>query len=227
VRGVLAGNKFDLGARDTLELHAKEGIDFFKTLEELGPRPWFADDVDELTRRLAPAAVGKTGSKERSSGRRPYRKAMYFVDNAGGDVVLGAIPFARFLARHDCHVVLAANDYPALNDVLLPELNELLAESSAYDTLLAQQLAEGRVSTIGTGCDCPLIDLSEVSEACNEAAAGCDLIILEGMGRAVETNYSAEFDCDVIRLAMIKNRVLAAHMNCKLYDLIARFTPAA
>ena len=213
LRGILAGNRFDLGAKETVEEHAREGINFFKTLEELAPRPWFVDDGDEIARRW-----GRSG--------RPYHKAIFFVDNAGGDVVLGAIPLARYLADQGCRVVLAANDQPSLNDIVLHELNDVLTAATGVDSCLAGHLRASRISTVGTGCDCPLIDLGAVTEECNAAAEDCDLVILEGMGRAVETNYHARFTCDAIHLAMIKNRKLAAYLGCKIFDLIVRFTPA-
>jgi uncharacterized protein with ATP-grasp and redox domains len=213
LRAILAGNKFDLGAKDTTDQHRNEGIDFFKTLGELPPRPWFADDVDAIKEKLAPGRVG-------------YRKAIFFVDNAGGDVVLGAIPIARYLADQGCRVVLAANDEPSLNDITNWELHDVLAAAAGHhDERLVDHLRKGTISVVGSGCDCPLIDLGKVSADCNEAASDADLVILEGMGRAVESNYSCAFTCDVIRLAMIKNRKLAKWMGCKLFDLIARFDP--
>ena len=213
VRGVLAGNKFDLGAKATVDQHEAGGIDFFVTLNDLVPRPWFVDHLDAISARLGP-------------GRLAYRKAIYFVDNAGGDVILGALPLSRYLADHGCTVVLAANDQPSLNDITVTELNAVLERAAGQDSRIAAHLKKGRIRTVGTACDCPLIDLAEVSAACNDAAADCDLIILEGMGRAVETNYDARFTCDTIRIAMIKNRFLAPWLGCKLFDLIAGFTPA-
>jgi type II pantothenate kinase len=213
IRGILAGNKFDLGAKDTTALFEDAGIDFASTLEDLPERPWFVDRVTDIQARLAPGAVN-------------YRKAMYFVDNAGGDVVLGALPFARYLAQAGCAVVLAANDEPSLNDIIVTELNDVLAHAARTDAILRDHLAAGRIAVAGTGCDCPLIDLGAVSAECNAAARDCDLVILEGMGRAVETNYSTPFTCDCIHIAMIKNRDLAAHLGCDLYALIVNFTPA-
>lgn len=213
LRGVLAGNKFDLGAQETIVQFENGGIDFAATLAELPPRPWFVDNLDEIAERLAPGAVR-------------YRKAIYFVDNAGGDVVLGAIPLARYLASEGCAVVLAANDHPALNDILVPELHDVLNHAGRVDPVIAAHVREGRISVVGTGCDSPMIDLSAVTAECNATAADADLLILEGMGRAVETNYSARFTCDTIHLAMIKNRLLARYLGCKLFDLIVGFTKA-
>ncbi len=211
-RGILAGNKFDLGAKETVDQHSRGGINFFETLDQLGDRPWFVDELDAVIERLRPAGLR-------------YRRAIYFVDNAGGDVVLGALPLARYLASHGCAVVLAANDAPSLNDVTVGELNDVLALAADGDDALARTLASRRISSTGTGCDCPLIDLADVTAECNTAAEDCDLVILEGMGRAVETNYFARFTCDAIHLAMIKNRELTKRLGCRLFDLIVRFTP--
>lgn len=212
-RGILAGNKFDLGAKATTDQHGQGGIDFFDTLGQLTPRPWFRDDLDRLTPLLRP-------------GRCAYRSCMFFIDNSGADVVLGAIPIARYLASQNCRVILAANDEPSLNDVTVTELNDLLRRVAEMDDRVAQLLQSERITTVGTGCDCPLIDLSDVCDACNEAARGCELVILEGMGRAIETNYHIPFNCDAIHLAMIKNPHVARWIGCEMFDLIARFTPA-
>lgn len=47
----------------------------------------------------------------------PYKKAILFVDNSGSDFILGILPFTRFLLSKGTHVILAANSYPALNDI--------------------------------------------------------------------------------------------------------------
>ena len=45
---------------------------------------------------------------------------------------------------------------------------------------------------------------------CDEAVqSGCDLVVVEGMGRALHTNLEAQLTCDVLKLAVIKNRWLA------------------
>jgi hypothetical protein len=40
-------------------------------------------------------------------------------------------------------------------------------------------------------------------------AQDADLVVLEGMGRAIHTNLFAEFSCDVMKLAILKNERLA------------------
>ena len=60
-----------------------------------------------------------------------------------------------------------------------------------------------------------------------EAALGADLVVIEGMGRAVHTNYNTRFRCASLKLAMLKNAHLAEHLfQGKCYDCICRFDPA-
>jgi type II pantothenate kinase len=213
VRGILAGNKFDLGAQATIDLHACGGIDFRATLDELPARPWFKDDIDVLADRLSP-------------GKCRYQRAIFFVDNAGGDAILGVVPFTRYLLAQGCDMVLAANKEPALNDILVDELNACLQVAAKSEGHIHQALESRRLVVVDSGCDCPLIDLSDVTAECNAEAADCDLLILEGMGRAIETNVDAVFTCDTIHLAMIKNPLVAGHLGCSMFDLVASFTPA-
>ena len=49
---------------------------------------------------------------------------------------------------------------------------------------------------------------------------GMDLVIIEGMGR-VDTNLYTRFTCDSLKLAMVKNKIVAeALFNGNLYDYI-------
>ena len=45
----------------------------------------------------------------------------------------------------------------------------------------------------------------QVSPELGHAAGGADLVIFEGMGRAIETNLYAELTCDRLNLGMIKH----------------------
>jgi len=44
---------------------------------------------------------------------------------------------------------------------------------------------------------------------------GVDLIILEGMGRSIHTNYDAVFKCDSLKAAVLKNEWLANRFGFK------------
>ena len=45
----------------------------------------------------------------------------------------------------------------------------------------------------------------QLSPECVAAAEDVDLVVLEGMGRAIETNLYASFTCDSLKLAMVKH----------------------
>jgi hypothetical protein len=48
--------------------------------------------------------------------------------------------------------------------------------------------------------------------------------VIEGMGRAVHTNYFTRLQCDALKLAMIKNRHLAQTLfKGNVYDCVCRF----
>ncbi len=212
VRGILAGNIYDLGATKTAELFHGRPVDFHGALAKLKPRPWVVDDLPFWCERLG-------------SGR-PYRKAILLVDNAGPDVVLGMIPLARDLAGRGTEVVLAANSGPALNDITYDELVPLLEQCALLDEALAAVLAQGRLRPVPSGNRCALIDLARISPELAAEAEGADLVVLEGMGRAIESNWSARFTCDVVKVAMVKTGGLAERFGWQVFDLVFRYESA-
>ncbi len=216
VRGVFAGNIFDLGAKETIALFENGGIDFEAVRGKLKPRPWRFDDYDALAARF-------TGND------RPYRCAALFVDNAGPDVLLGMLPLARELLRRGVGVVLTANTRPSLNDVTHDELVPLVEQIARWDAVIGEAWRDGRLEAVASGNDAPLIDLGavcpELAEVCGRR--GVDLVVLEGMGRALESNFDARLACDTLKVCMIKDLGVARTMNAEVYDLVLRFEPGA
>jgi hypothetical protein len=43
------------------------------------------------------------------------------------------------------------------------------------------------------------------------------------MGRGVESNLDAEFTCDALNIAMIKDEIVAKQVGGKLFDVVCRF----
>ena len=207
-RGLFAGNMFDLGSPDTIEMYRQGQIDFHAIGDRLPPRPWFIDDGDAIRDRLR-------------SDRR-WRQALIFVDNAGTDIVLGVMPVVREMARLGTRIVLAANSEPALNDITITELNAMLARLGGIDPVLFDLIERQSIVTVDSGGDIPLIDLSRVSDACNKAADESDLIVLQGMGRGVESNWRQRFKCDVWRVALLKDRIVTRWVNANLFDPVCR-----
>jgi type II pantothenate kinase len=205
IEGVFAGNIFDMGAEATAKAYLHAGPDFFDTRKKLKPRPWLVDDFDLALERFVK--------------HPPHRKAVFFIDNAGSDFLLGALPMIRWMAMRGTRVILAANERPTLNDMTIYDVNNWWPRLVEAEPSLASLPIE-RIST-GTGE--PLIDLAEVSDELNAAAADADLVILEGMGRGVESNLDADFACDALNLAMIKDQMIAKRNNGQLFDVICRF----
>jgi type II pantothenate kinase len=79
----------------------KENLDF-KTAKEKVSRPESFNHVTPLKNRIL---------------QKPYKKSVIFVDNSGADIILGILPFVRYLLKSGTHVILAANTYPSVNDV--------------------------------------------------------------------------------------------------------------
>ena len=211
IRGVFAGNVFDLGAAATVERFAGKAVDFSAVVDELKPRPWLVDELDGWLERLQGPV---------------HRHAVLFVDNAGPDVLLGMLPLGRFLLQRGTRVTLAANTTPSLNDVTHDELVDQLKAVAGFDAVVRDALASGQLAALPSGCGTPLIDLSHVSRPLAEASADADLVVLEGMGRSLESNFDAVFSCDCLRLAMLKDTLFAGPLlGGELYDLICRFAP--
>ncbi|MFW6060758.1 MAG: ARMT1-like domain-containing protein [Phycisphaeraceae bacterium] len=210
LEGVFAGNIFDLGATKTAERFQSGPVDFYETLNELKPRPWLVDDLDAWLARMDGPA---------------HRRALLFVDNAGPDVVLGMLPFARHLLARGTEVILAANTAPSLNDVTHEELVALLDEAAHLDTALASARRSGRLQTVASGNGAPLIDMTRLSPQLVAwvEAEPVDLLVIEGMGRALESNFDARFTCDTLKLAMVKDQGVADALGGEVYDLVCRF----
>ena len=50
-----------------------------------------------------------------------------------------------------------------------------------------------------------------------------DLVIIEGMGRAIHTNYYAALSCESLKLAVIKNSWLADRLGGKIFSVVFKF----
>ncbi len=209
-QGVFAGNIYDLGATKTAALFEDGKVHFHDIRAKLKHRPWLIDTFKAWTGRLL---------------QTPHKHALFFVDNAGPDVLLGMLPFARFLLMRGTSVTITSNTTPALNDITHPELIALLPRIFKFDKPLADAWSSGALRAIPSGCGTPLIDLSRISEElfAHIQKHPVDLVVLEGMGRAVESNYDATFTCESIKTAMVKDPGVAKTVHGEMYDLIFKY----
>ena len=241
VRGVFAGNVFDLGAAASAARHADGDGGFEATRAGLRRRPWCVDHLDAFRDAWLECATAETTRDVVSdvvSFPSPWKKCVLFVDNAGADVVLGMLPLCRELLRGGAEVVLAANERPSINDVTARELRALLprvaeAERARHvfnenenvhnENVFQRALDTNTLVVVSSGSDLPVIDLSRVSAELVDAARGADLVVLEGMGRGIETNLFARFACDALNLGMVKHPEVAQCLRGTLYDCVCRF----
>jgi type II pantothenate kinase len=114
---------------------------------------------------------------------------------------------------------MAANERPTLNDMTIYDVRKWWPRMIEVEP----SLADLPITPLSTGTGEPLIDLSGVSAELNTAARDADLIVLEGMGRGVESNLDANFSCDALNLAMIKDEAVARRVHGNVYDVVCRF----
>ncbi|KAJ3329481.1 hypothetical protein HDU76_007826 [Blyttiomyces sp. JEL0837] len=207
---ILAGNMYDWGSTSIQEI-LKKGELAFEQAKEKVRHPTKYDDLDALKARLT---------------TRKYRKAVIFVDNSGADAILGIIPFARLLLSMGTVVILAANTRPSVNDITAYELEGVLAELANIDEVLKTALQSLKLKVVGTGSASPCLDLRRVSDELASESEDADFVVIEGMGRAIHTNFFAKFKVDCLKIAVFKNPQVADELGAEMYDGIRIFEPA-
>lgn len=207
VRGILAGNIFDLGSAQLAEVFSKDGMSFLASCQNLVPRPWVIDDLETFKLKWS---------------KKSWKKAIIFVDNSGADIILGILPLARELLRCGTQVVLAANELPSINDVTYTELFETISKlKDENGQLMGVDISKLLIANSGN--DLPVIDLTRVSQELAYLASDADLVLLEGMGRGIETNLYAQFKCDSIKIGMVKHSEVAQFLGGRLYDCVFKY----
>ncbi|CAM6128447.1 unnamed protein product [Calypogeia fissa] len=242
IEGVLAANIFDWGSKACVELyHSGTIIEIYRMSRNKMQRPWRVDNFQAFRKRWI-------GDGEGAPLPLSHKRALLFVDNSGADVVLGMLPLARELLRRGTEVVLVANSLPAINDVTASELPAIVAAAAKHCDILRKSAEAGgllvdalaspsrngshqhennhvpRLLAVASGSGSPCIDFSQVSSELASLAKDADLVVLEGMGRSLHTNYNVKFNCEVLKLAMIKNQRLAEQLvNGSIYDCVCRY----
>lgn len=102
IDNVLGGNMFDWGANSTQEMLKTGKLDLTSAKSKI-TRPLKLNNVHVM--------------REKIIKNIPYRKMVIFVDNAGSDFVFGIIPFIRYILSKGTNVTIAANTFPAVNDI--------------------------------------------------------------------------------------------------------------
>ncbi|KAI9207464.1 fumble-domain-containing protein [Polychytrium aggregatum] len=211
VHNVIAGNMYDWGAKSVHGMLKRGELDFQTAKSKVKYNDKFFQ-FNALKDQLL---------------QQPYKKAIVFVDNSGADIILGMIPFARFLLSKGTSVILAANTLPAVNDITSNELRDIIEAVASFDRIISEAWNNEALLVVGNGNGSPCLDLGHINEKLAVEAAGCDLVVLEGMGRAIHTNYHAKFKVDSLKIGVFKNPFIAEHLGASMYDALCVFTPAA
>uniref|UniRef100_A0A8C1Z3X3 4'-phosphopantetheine phosphatase n=1 Tax=Cyprinus carpio TaxID=7962 RepID=A0A8C1Z3X3_CYPCA len=177
-----------------LKYYLKFGFEQAK--QQLQGRPWLVDAYNQWIERLKGP---------------PHKCALFFVDN-------------KLLIR-GTEVVLASNSAPALNDVTNSELQILTERIAAMDPVIHAALKEDRLALVQNGSSSPCLDLSRLDKVLATVVRerGTDLVIIEGMGRAIHTNYYAMLSCESLKLAVIKNSWLADRLGGKIFSVVFKY----
>ena len=183
-------------------------------IERVPARPWLVDDYDRLAEALPVDNVSA------------WSKVVLFIDGAGADFVLGVMPLARDLALDGVRVVLAANETPALAAVTADEVIELAEQLAGLDADLRDLISADMFEVVSTGSRLETLDLCEVSDELNAAAADAELVALLGMNRGLGGNLDARFTCDCLRLCLLTDPAVAATVGGRAGDAFCQFTPA-
>ncbi|CAG8478211.1 6864_t:CDS:10 [Funneliformis mosseae] len=210
IENVLAGNMFDWGSSQVLEMLRKGELSF-ETAKAKVTRPDHLNNTRSFIERIT------------SKDKPPFKKAVIFVDNSGADIILGIIPFARFLISLGMDIILAANSFPAVNDITFEELSVVVTSIAEIDHLIAAAWTSKKLSVIGTGSASPCLDLRRINDDLAEECKDVDLVVLEGMGRAIHTNYNVKFTCESLKIAVFKNAITAMELGAHMYDAIVSY----
>ncbi|GAA47929.1 type II pantothenate kinase [Clonorchis sinensis] len=218
VRALLGGNVFDWGAEETVKFFREARTDKFGvpnmevTLSKIPPRPWLVDDYDKWIEAIRP-------------DKQAYRCVLIFCDNSGPDVILGVLPLALEFISRGSKVILAANSAPAINDVTFEELEILLRLIAVHEPSVARALDTKHLLVTENGQIGPCLDLRLTASTLVQLVKReqVDLIVIEGMGRAVHTNLYARFRVDSLKVAVIKNAWLARRLGGELYGVLFKF----
>uniref|UniRef100_A0A4W3GYB4 4'-phosphopantetheine phosphatase n=1 Tax=Callorhinchus milii TaxID=7868 RepID=A0A4W3GYB4_CALMI len=130
-----------------------------------------------------------------------------------------------FLLSRGTEIILASNSGPALNDVTCSELAIVTERIAAMDTVIRTALNQDKLLLVQSGSSSPCLDLSRLDKGLATVVRErkTDLVVIEGMGRAIHTNYYAALRCESLKLAVIKNAWLADRLGGKIFSVVFKY----
>ena len=95
---------------------------------------------------------------------------------------MGYLPLACQLGKMGATLFTVANHLLAVNETIAKECKTIVGVLTHDDAMLGYFLQTRRIHIICFDDHLPQVKLKEVLEACNDAVAGVNLLILVGMG---------------------------------------------
>lgn len=89
-------------------------------------------------------------------------------------------------------------------------------------------LEKDKLLLVQSGSSSPCLDLSRLDKGLATVVweRKTDLVIIEGMGRAIHTNYYAALRCESLKLAVIKNAWLAERLGGNIFSVVFKYEMA-
>lgn len=82
------------------------------------------------------------------------------------------------------------------------------------------------IEVIQSGSGSPCLDFLRISDDLCKSSLEVDLVVIEGMGRAIHTNFYANFKVDSVKIGVFKNPQIAEYLGAQLYEGMVLFAPA-
>jgi len=207
IEGIFAGNIFDMGAEATAKKFVAEPR--FLRHHRQPPEPAVAD------RRL------RTPERSRLHGHAPQSRLLHrqrrerLSARRAADDALARPARDKSRPRRQRAAHAQRHDDPGRRRVV--------AAYPRNGTELRQPADPARQHRHGRAAD--RSDESQRRAECR--CERCRLLIIEGMGRGVESNLNAAFKVDSLNLAMIKDTMVASRIGGKVFDVVCRFKPGS
>ncbi|KAK9507090.1 hypothetical protein O3M35_008906 [Rhynocoris fuscipes] len=210
-KSLLAGNMFDWGSAEINKLFVSNRLDFKSALSIIPERPWLKDDLDLW--------------KTRMNGP-PYKFAAIFPDNCGFDFILGIIPFARELIKKGTKIAFCANVEPVLNDVTTNDIKILLEDICNLCPIINDAYKNNKILIVDHSRCSPCLNLRYVNKEFADLCDEIDLLVIDGMGRSVHTNFDVNIKIDCLKVAVIKDHWFSKELGGQEFAAVYSFTKA-
>ncbi|KAL7032429.1 hypothetical protein ACKWTF_007315 [Chironomus riparius] len=209
--GLLSANIFDSGATAVQKiLKENKNFNFGDAMLKVQKRPWLVDNFDSFMDVLLQGKI---------------KCITFFADNCGIDLCLGVLPLIVEFLKLDIKVILCANSGPSLNDITINELINVIETAGEFCDLIKSSYENRNLILCENGQYGCCLNFLEINETLLDLMISMevDLIVIEGVGRSIHSNFNAKFKCQSLKLAVIKNNFLAEGLGGKIFDAICKF----